>query len=214
MRVVVGMATTAERVKYSQKAIKSLEQNTIQPEIWLYNNGKNSQDLTDNGKFYGLRMIKEPCYYFTCDDDIIYPPNYIESMIAEIDKHNCIITHHGRILRGENKNYYTDHIGFRCLSDQYNTTKIDVCGTGVTAWRTDYFNPIDICYSEDKRMADLVFSLEATKQGKKIMIVPHVKGWLKDLKVPEELTIYYMEKDKSQRQMELANSIFKLNPTF
>jgi hypothetical protein len=63
-------------------------------------------------------------------------------------------------------------------------------------------------------MADLVFSLEATKQGKKIMIVPHVKGWLKDLKVPEELTIYYMEKDKSQRQMELANSIFKLNPTF
>ena len=212
MRVVVGMATTAKREEFACKAIKSLEANTVKPEIWLYNNGKNSQDLTDNGKFYALRMIKEPCYYFSCDDDIIYPEDYIESMIADIERHNCIITHHGRILTGKDKDYYQGHYKFTCLRSNPNRCRIDVAGTGVTAFRTDYFNPIDICYSEHKKMADCVFSLEAAKQNKKIMLTPHSNGWFKDLKVPKELTIYETKHKDCKQQTLLCNEILKLEP--
>ena len=210
MRVVVGMATTAERAKYARIAKESLEANTISPEVWIYNNGVNSQDLTDNGKFYFLRLMKEPVYYFSCDDDILYPKDYIEKMIEDIERHQCIITHHGRILTGKDKSYYDNHYRFPCLRSNPNRCQIDVAGTGVTAFRTDYFNPIDICFSEYKKMADCVFSLEAAKNNKKIMLTPHDKGWFKDLKVPKELTIYETEHKDTRQQTKLCNEIIKL----
>jgi len=213
MRIVVGMATTAERRGYAEKAIESLVNQV--DHIHLYNNGAELEDLTDNGKFFGLTYEDEPCYYFSCDDDLIYPSDYVEKTIEAIEKHNCIITHHGRILRGENKPYYTGHIAFGCLGNSKNilpgVIRIDVAGTGVTAFKTSFFNPVDIWASEDKRMSDLVFSLEAAKQGKEIKIVPPVKGWIKQIDIPKELTIYHMEKD-NKRQMEIANEIFRLPP--
>ena len=212
MQVIVGMATTAERYEYSQLAIASLLENNIKPDsIHLYNNGEVVQDLTDNGKFHGLRLTKEPVYYFSCDDDILYPKNYIASMIADIENHKCIVSHHGRRLVNLDADYYSSHYRFGCLSQNPNRCLLDVAGTGVTAFRTDYFNPIDICYSEHKKMADCVFSLEAAKQGKRIMLTPHEKGWLRDLKVPKELTIYETEKNNTEQQTKICNEIIKLN---
>ena len=37
------------------------------------------ENLTDNGKFYGLKDLKEDEYYFTLDDDIIYPRLLLET---------------------------------------------------------------------------------------------------------------------------------------
>jgi hypothetical protein len=34
-------------------------------------------NLTDNGKFYFLDHTEPDEIYFTCDDDIIYPPDYV-----------------------------------------------------------------------------------------------------------------------------------------
>ena len=63
-------------------------------------------DYTDNGKFYALDIITEPEYYFTLDDDLIYPPNYVQSTIKAIQRYGCIVTHHGRVLNGEGLDYY------------------------------------------------------------------------------------------------------------
>ena len=208
MRVKVGMATTNARKEFAEIAMNSLRDQV--DSIILYNNDEYNNDLTDNGKFYGLNFIDEPCYYFTCDDDIIYPATYVKDMIEAIEYHGCIVTHHGRRLRGLNVEYYRGHYGYRCLGFIPNDEPIDVAGTGVTAFRTDYFNPMQLSHANDKRMADCIFSLEAAKQGKDIMILSHKEGYFKDLQVPKELTIYNMEKDKATRQMEIANEIFKL----
>lgn len=206
------MATTAEREKYAHLAIESLRDQV--DEIHLYNNGKELENLTDNGKFFGLTYYNEPVYYFSCDDDLIYPSNYIEQLIKEIEETQAIVTHHGRILRGENKSYYRGHYAFPCLAEQPNRCSIDVAGTGVTGWRTDIFDGSKLWASEDKLMSDLVFSLEAKKQGKKIMLMPHKNNWFKYLNIPEHLTIHshFMNKERPVRQMEIANEIFKLPP--
>ena len=43
----------------------------------------------DNGKFLALeenRRLSENVYYFTIDDDIVYPADYTNSMIARLQR--------------------------------------------------------------------------------------------------------------------------------
>lgn len=203
--VYVGMATFKGRPV--QNAIDSLLPQVDQ--IFLYDNEK-FPDLTDNGKFWGLSQIKEPCYYFTCDDDLKYPPNYIQKTIEAIEKHKCIITHHGRVLQGLDRSYYTGHKSVRCLSDNLETIQLHVPGTGVTAFRTDYFNPKNLHKAKDKKMSDIVFGLEAAKQGKKIMTIPHTRNWIKQLPIDHSTSIHTTESKNQSRQIELANEIFTI----
>ena len=206
MRIVVGIATTGLRKESLKKTIESLEHQV--DDIWVYDNSIEDEDLTDNGKFFFLHGYSEPIYYFSCDDDIIYPPDYVSKTIEAIEEHKCIVSYHGRILRGLDRSYYRGHSSFACLHNYPQTVQIDVAGTGVTAFRTDYFNPTEIYKSEYKRMSDLVFSLEAAKQGKKIMHIGHQAKWINYTPQPTGTTIYETENKNESQQIELANKIW------
>lgn len=209
MKVIIGIATYKGREPFLKKTIKSLIGQADQ--IRIYDNEKRDQNLTDNGKFFFLQEYTEPIYYLSCDDDIIYPPTYVKDMIKAIDKNQCIVTHHGRILTGgKGANYYRSHKAFRCLGEVSRNVELDVAGTGVTGFRTDYFNPTEIWSSEDMKMSDLVFSLEAKKQGKKIMLLTHPVGYLKDGGVPVQNTIFGQHSKVCPRQNELADLILSL----
>jgi hypothetical protein len=207
IKIVVGMATFAGREQAVERAINSLINQV--DEIVLYDNEVNP-NLYDNGKFYGLKLQRKPCYYFTCDDDLIYPPNYVQTMIVAIEKHKTIVTHHGRIVDSLDVSYYRSHKTFRCLN--YNTVEclIDVPGTGVTAFRTDYFNPKQLYKAKDVKMSDIVFGLEAKKQGKKITILRHPSNWIRQIQIDNSKSIHTTEYKREQRQIELTNKIIRL----
>ena len=108
--ISVNIATQPSRVEQLKKTVESLynQVDVIRiycnnfkemPDLGLYDKIHyiGGSDLTDNGKFYPLKNISQDEYYLTCDDDIIYPPDYVEEMIKLIDFHECIITYHGRI---------------------------------------------------------------------------------------------------------------------
>jgi hypothetical protein len=210
MKIIVGMATTNKRARFAETAVESLVDQA--DEIIVYNNSNEAHDYTDNAKFHALSLFNKPVYYFSCYDDILYLSDYVSTMVEAIERTGTIVTHHGRELLGLDRNYYRGHKGFRCLDENNIEQIIDVAGTGVTAFRTDYFNPTEIYKATDKRMSDLVFSLEAAQQGKQITILKHTKNWLKDLRVPEGLSIHFMER-RNTRQNELANEIYNVNRT-
>jgi hypothetical protein len=56
-------------------------------------------------------------------------------------------------------------------------------------------------------MFDLVFSLEAKKQGKKILLGKHDANWIKLQNIPLENTIYGMEVKDCSIQNSLADEI-------
>jgi len=209
LQVVVGIATTGKRVESLARTIESLK-NQVDV-IHVYDNSIESVDLTDNGKFRFLELYDEPIYYFSCDDDIVYPHNYIKETILSIEHHQCIVSYHGRILRALDVSYYQGHSAFSCLGHYPQTKRIDVAGTGVCGFRTDYFNPIDIWKADDKRMSDLVFSLEASNQGKKIMHQGHKGRWITYIEQPKGTTIWETEHQREHRQIEVANVIFTQN---
>ena len=170
-------------------------------------------NATDNGKFaYCMshaRIGLDHEYYFTLDDDIVYPPNYVEETVKNIDTYGCIVTYHGRTLIGAGRGYYREHEVYHNQWEQKDSFEIDVAGTGVSAFRTDYFCPSEIAFSKYQCMSDLVFSLEAAKQGKTIGCCARPAQWFKLLKAED--TIF----DKFQGRLtpdqnKLADEIFNI----
>jgi len=203
--IIVGIATFKGRESLLQKTIESLDGQC--DKIIIYDNEVNL-DLTDNGKFYGLNYVTKPSYYFSCDDDIIYPPNYIQNTIQEIDKHNCIITYHGRKLKGKGLEYYHGHNSYSCFKTVQEQIYLDVCGTGVSAFKTSYFNPTELINSEHKKMSDVIFSLEAKKQNKKILMLAHSQGWIVEQRT--KINIHTEQIKNSQQQTKLCDEILNL----
>jgi hypothetical protein len=181
----------------------------------LYDTGKvdifiPDSNLTDNGKFLLLdEQSEEHQYYFSMDDDLVYPHDYVENTIEAIKTFGTIITYHGRILLGTQRDYYQGHKSFHCLGDQKGNHRIDVCGTGVTAFDTRYFHPKQLANHKHQKMSDIIFSLEAAKQNKSIGCIEHKQGWIKDIK--HEETIHQTESRNCHQQNQLADQIYKLN---
>lgn len=168
------------------------------------------ENLTDNGKFFSLDHITDPEYFFTLDDDLMYPPQYVQKSIDNIEKYNCIVTYHGRKLLGKGLKYYTSHQHFHCLNKTYGNLIIDVLGSGVAAWSTDYFHPKGLANHKLKCMSDLILSHEAAKQGKKIGIMEHDAGWIKH--IDNEQSIWATESQGDQsNQIKLADQIYSMN---
>ena len=206
MQIIVGIATMKGREVTLKRTIESLINQV--DDIHVYNNEIEPINLTDNGKFHALHLYSEPIYFFSCDDDIIYPSDYISKTIEAIEKHECIVSYHGRRLRGVGLNYYKGHTSFACLGNFPQTCEIDVSGTGVTAFRTDYFNPTEIYKSEFKKMSDLVFAHEAAVESKKIMHIGHSAGWIKYQDIPIGETIYGQEHKNCEIQNKIADKIY------
>jgi hypothetical protein len=202
---IVSIATTGNRKEQLKNTVQSLI-NQVDT-IFIYDNSKN-KDLTDNAKFQPLINLKEDCYFFTCDDDLIYPKDYIKQMAKGIDKHKTIVTAHGRVLKqGRNKYYKTDHDEYSFQHQIQNPIQLDVAGTGCTGFRTDYFKPI-IHNSRYKCMSDLVFSLEAIKNGKTITLIPHKRDWIKGQEVSSSIFKKYANSPQKE-QIELMNEILR-----
>jgi len=207
MKTIGCMATYDKRANTRQKSIDSIKSQL--DEFWLMDNSTAKLDRADNAKFHALDYIDEPCFMFLLDDDLIYPTDYVETMIKAIQEFDCIITLHGRLLIGEGLNYYKAHKSFHCLGTVQESIVIDVAGTGVTAFDTRYFYPKGLAGDTRLRMSDLLFSLEAAKQKKTIGVLQHKAGWIKHINNRE--TIFDTESKDCRIQNEIADQIYKLN---
>lgn len=139
--------------------------------------------LSDRGKFYWCKTMLG--YHLTADDDIIYPYDYVETMIAKIEqyKRQAIISYHGsRFLTAYGKliNYPTSRQLVRFGDTTDGDMLVHMVGTGVGGYHTSLIQ-FDHT-SMPLPGADEHLAIYA--QLHKIpMIVPiHYTGWLMDNK--------------------------------
>jgi GT2 family glycosyltransferase len=215
--IIIGLATMSTRKNSLQKTIESLNNQTIKADkIIIYQNDENNFDATDNGKFYYFEgEVDENTIFFSSDDDIIYPPTYIEDMINQLKRYNnkAIVTHHGRKLLGTNRNYFNMHKSFIFKAHNNFQGDIDVPGTGCTAFHTSYFKPNNIFNNTHKRMSDLLFALEAAKQNKRIVVLAHKQGYLQDI-CDDHINSCFVSESKSPTiQNKIADEIYNIKYT-
>ena len=217
--ITANLATFSPRADAVQKAVASIAPqvdlvrvyaNDYTPEFTQDNVVViTGEDLTDNGKFFPLIGLTEDEYYFTCDDDIIYPPDYVEHTMKYLKKYDRhFITYHGRRLRGKDISYYHAHDVYSCLRNVEGCWEIDVAGTGVSAFHTSLIR-VDCTQWEHMRMSDLMMSLELAKAKIPILCVEHRIFWLQSPRTGT--SIYDDEHLKDAIQTSVANQIYELN---
>ena len=166
--------------------------------------------MTDAAKFYGIEKLKG--YIFTCDDDILYPPDYVQKSIAKIEeyKRQYVITYHGRVFSTlPIYSFYRDRAEmFRAIEGFEGDHFVDCAGDGVSVWHSDTLK-MRYDYCELPNMSQLWFALACNKAGVKQIAISHEEGWLKDTCLDQEETIWYKHNQYDQAQTDLVNLRFK-----
>jgi len=163
-----------------------------------------SNEMGDANKF--LRVENYPNhYYFSFDDDLIYPKDYVKTYIEKIDKHKCLVTSHGSDINKNMSSYYKGRtMKSHCLHDNKKDVFVDVAGSGVSGYHTSF---LKLKYDDFKKpnMADIWMSMNAHKQGVKRLAIAHKKGWIKYCLPSEIETIYSTHSKKDKIQTDISN---------
>jgi tetratricopeptide (TPR) repeat protein len=223
--IVCGVATLPER----QNALKDTVE-SILPQVdklIIYQNGYKEKfdflnddkieiissldtqiDMGDAGKFYRIEN-HENCYYFSIDDDLIYPSDYVSTLLKTLKKYDyrVIATCHGRVLKPNPKSYYKDaKLMYRCLGNVESEEFVHFGGTGVMAFHTSTVK-INFKYFKTSNMADIWMGLYARENNIPILVVPHKSGWiLHSDKFDFNKTIYEEHRNRDYIQSELIKN--------
>lgn len=166
-------------------------------------------NIGDGYKF--LRLKDSNGYYFTIDDDLIYPPDYADYMVDNYMKYRGrhIVTLHGRsfISFPISSYYQSKRDSYRCLGDVSKDVIVQFGGTGVMMFHTDLlkFSHNDI---EMSNMADIWLSVFAKEKNIKIMCVKHKSDFLKYQNGVGNETIFDIHKNKDRVQTRIVNERF------
>jgi len=203
---LASIATIPGREKAIVEAANSLSPQVDQ--VYIY---EGWVDQGDSVKFNGPRL-HDAEYYFTADDDLIYPADYVETMIAKIEEYDRkrIVTCQGKFFETTPVySYYHDAEGrYQCTREVAEDVIVDVGGTGVMAWHRDTINFPESVFGR-KNMADLWVAKHATEQGVEIVCIEHAADWI--LLSPWvdhwNWSIWAEEHKKDEYQTEVLNEI-------
>ena len=150
-------------------------------------------DRGDAGKFFwATELSSTPCYHFTCDDDILYPKDYLERIRRHIDiyKRKAVVTLHGAVLpKRLTESFYRERHVFHCARDVEKDKWVHVPGTGVMGYHTSV--PVRTSWFRIRNMADVWMAVNAKKAVIPIVVMAHRGYWLSFLPDPQpELAIY------------------------
>lgn len=209
--VIIGIATIRERRESLAETFESLLNQADR--VLIYPNDYDPMvdrwdkvafrsnklgDIGDIGKFAAIWMPvfnrPDEYYCFVCDDDLIYPPDYVAKTIAAIERHDrkAVVGYHGKLYFGPVSSYYGDlqnHVdnwgahNHRCLDEVVGPRdwRVTIIGTGCAAWHSSLFeeNPLSMDDFKHPNMADIWFSKKCNDLGIPRYVIPHDAGWIR-----------------------------------
>jgi GR25 family glycosyltransferase involved in LPS biosynthesis len=194
---IAGMASIPGRNENLQKCVNSLVHQVDELRIFL--NGYESipswlksienvkiftsqeyDDLGDAGKFF--TYDSSDCdYYFSVDDDILYPENYVSTLIQQAEKFGCPVGVHGSLFVFPYKGYYEKSGRYvHHFKDSNKAAKrVHVLGTGTLCIPKKIVPKIPKFLYPN--MADIWFAEYCVHNQIPLICVPREFGWLNSL---------------------------------
>ena len=218
---IAQIASLPDRVKLLKQTIESLEPQMDRIFVYL-NNYENIPSfikkskttygvLCDNthgdaAKFIDVEQYKG-AYIFTCDDDIIYPPDYAAKMVEGVRRYRCPVSLHGVVFRKlPIEDYYNDphKIKYHCLREVINDVSVHVVGTGVLCYKYEHVQGLSLQDFPLRNMADIWFSKYCSDRGIARIVLKHDDDYLKYLHPVN--TIWDNSNHNCEIQTDLVNS--------
>tara|TARA_Y100001970_G_C14245445_1_gene867839 strand:+ start:869 stop:1636 length:768 start_codon:yes stop_codon:yes gene_type:complete len=226
-KIIVSIASVPTRMEALKASVQSLINQVDCINIYLNNyqyipgflknpkinffRSQDYRDLGDIGKFYFIKNIKG--YHFTCDDDIIYPPNYVDFMLSKLKLHNGFVSCHGAIFNMPFKSFYKSKTVFHFRKKIESDISVDLVGTGVMAYDASKIK-VPLTLFENKNMADIYIAIFAKRKNIKCTVVKHNEFFLKDYYIENLSKNYFIrlfQKFKNKLMLENIYKQFKNN---
>lgn len=194
MKTLVAVATTAERASLLPQSLGSLRPQCDRLHVYL--NGHTEAppcvgELADavvaspvnegaDRKFHWAH--EHDGIYLSCDDDFVYPPDYVARMVAAVVQCSgrALVTAHGRTYPPHPRDI-GDLLG-KSASIQSLVPRgrwVNHAGTGVLAWdATQIRVPLEFPV---RNRSDVQLSAWANREGIPIWVVPHTSDWLRPI---------------------------------
>ncbi|MGC6380265.1 glycosyltransferase family 2 protein [Pasteurella multocida] len=164
--------------------------------------------IRDNGKFILLEELIEKNqdgYYITCDDDIIYPSDYINTMIKKLNEYDdkAVIGLHGILFPSRMTKYFSaDRLVYSFYKPLEKDKAVNVLGTGTVSFRVSLFNQFSLSDFTHSGMADIYFSLLCKKNNILQICISRPANWITENNVDNE-TLYHQYRDNDEQQTQL-----------
>lgn len=160
-------------------------------------------DLADNGKF----APHVPAgWHLTVDDDLHYPPDYVEQTIAGAERHpRAVVSWHGCLVDPPVRSYYRNKIGFACLGDVQKDQRIHIPGTGAMCYDADRYR-FDADEMPIPYMADIWIGAMCQDRKIPVVVLAHEAGWITHRDIDHSQTIYSQFTGNDRVQTWLINS--------
>jgi len=150
-----------------------------------------TRDLGDAGKF--LWVENHSGYYFTCDDDLLYPVDYISKTIACLQKYgdDVVVGWHGSFIIEGFESYYDKKSRrvFAFGSQRAADTAVHILGTGCLGFNTNKFS-INIDDFKTPNMADVYFAIKGQRHRIPFIVLKHESGEIKEAESSQNVSIY------------------------
>lgn len=171
------------------------------PRIIVARSQEHDGDLMDNGKFFFLEQMPRG-YHFTFDDDIAYPPDYVQRLTLKLQlyRNQAVIGVHGAVFHTPFARFYQDrdvHLFWEGLAQDKT---VHILGSGTLAYHRDALR----LAREDFRstgMADIWLAITAKQQHVPLIAMQREPGWLRQIpQADEQLSLYARFRDDDTRQ--------------
>ena len=146
-------------------------------------------------------------YQLTCDDDLVYPRDYVLTLVAAIERYGrrAVVGVHGALLPDELRSYYRSRTVLHFRGALEEDRPVHLLGTGCLAYHASALRvrPSDF---ELPNMADVWFGLLCQRQGVPCVSVARPEGWLRPLTT--EGSIYEAARDDDRVQTEVLRRVW------
>ena len=196
MKKIVGIATMPQRLPMLLDVIHSLAPQVDTMYVWLnghkeipdvpYDNVIFHHSQTNDGdmaKMHILEMIDkdEEFYYFTVDDDIVYPPDYVQHNIDVYEPGTIQSSHCNKYASFPIEDFTKSDIsGYYFGANIPAKDRVHLIGTGVAMMDSTVVRQIPYDTFVTNNMLDLWISSWAWVNEIPMYVVPHKQWWLHD----------------------------------
>lgn len=129
----------------------------------------------------------------TCDDDLLYPPDYVETLVAGVERYErraLVGFHGGTTLGWTGAALAATHKQIRCLGElDVDDVDVNVVGTGAMGFHADHV-PVWRDAFPFANMADVQLACHARRLGVPMVALAHEAGWLTDICPADGRRIY------------------------
>jgi hypothetical protein len=218
---VATMATMASRQETFEKVLPAIHAQVAHTFIYLdgyaeppkflarfdnitVRHAEREGDLHASSRFLCLRHLDRPTVVVSVDDDIAYPPDYVDRLVAELQMLNgrVVVGVHGRVFLPPHRSYLDDAICMHFALPLAQPGHAHELGTGTCAFVSSVFN-VDPRRWHRNDMDDLFVAIEAQQRGLPRIMLARQAGWLTAYAENQPDSLWVRSKADSSEQTRL-----------